>query len=159
MKRVIEKLIEEGKTISMMESCTGGGLADALTSVPNASKVYYGSVIAYSNRDKIKNGIPPELIKKYGVYSQDVAEAMAKAICENEEVDYGIGVTGKFKAVDENNLNGDDDVVFVTIYDRENDEYHNMKFQVSSNERKDMKREVIDAFIEKFLEITKNKTK
>lgn len=159
MERVIEWLIKEGKTISAMESCTGGGLADAITSVPNASNVFYGSRITYSNRDKIMAGVPKELIDEYGVYSQEVSNAMAKVITNIEDVDYGVGITGKLKKADENNLNGDDDVVFLTIYDREHDEYNNIKIKVYSDERKDMKREVIEAFVEKFLEITKNKTK
>ena len=159
MQRVIDRLRELNKTISAMESCSGGRIADNITSIPNSSEVFYGSRITYSNRDKIMAGVPEALINKYGVYSREVADAMAKRISEIEDVDYGIGVTGKLKKADENNLNGEDDVVFLTIYDRENDEYTNLKIKVHSDEREDMKSEVVEAFIEKFLEITKNKTK
>ena len=80
MERVVKKLIELNKTISTMESCTGGGIANAITNIPDASKVIKFSAVTYSNEYKIKMGVSSELIDKYSVYSIEVAREMAKTI-------------------------------------------------------------------------------
>ena len=79
MERVIQKLIEDNKTISTMESCTGGGIVNAITNIPNASKVIKFSAVTYSNEFKIKMGVSSELIDKYSVYSIEVAREMARS--------------------------------------------------------------------------------
>ena len=54
MREVVEKLIEQGKTISTMESCTGGGVADSITSIEGASEILKFSAVTYSNEFKIE---------------------------------------------------------------------------------------------------------
>ena len=122
MERVVEKLIKNNKTISTMESCTGGAIANAITNIPNASKVINFSAITYSNEYKIKMGVSEELINKYSVYSMEVANAMSKSIVNYTNSNYGVGVTGKLKKIDENNLFGEDDIVYLSIYDKDNDQ-------------------------------------
>ena len=56
-KRVVEKLIEDKKTISTMESCTGGGVANAITNIEGASSILKFSAVTYSNEFKIKMGV------------------------------------------------------------------------------------------------------
>ena len=65
MKRVIEKLKQKNKTISTMESCTGGGVANVITNIEGASEVLKFSAVTYSNEYKIKMGVSSEVIDKY----------------------------------------------------------------------------------------------
>ena len=155
MERIVRKLIENNKTISTMESCTGGALANAITNIPNASKVIKFSAVTYSNEFKEKMGIPSELIDKYTVYSSEVANMMAKTISDYTNSNYGIGVTGKLKRFDEANPYGENDVVYLSIYDRDNDAYYSERIKLTKDTRIECKREIIEYFINKMLEIIK----
>ncbi len=148
MKRVIEKLIRDNKTISTMESCTGGGIANAITNVPDASKVIKFSAVTYSNEYKIKMGVDEELINKYTVYSMEVARSMAKSISLYTGSNYGVGVTGKLKKIDENNQFGEDDLVYLSIYDKDNNKYYDKKIKLCFDTRIDNKNQIIDEFID-----------
>ena len=153
MKNLVKKLIELNKTISTMESCTGGSIVNEITNIPDASKVIMFSAITYSNDYKIKMGVSEELINKYSVYSMEVACDMAKKISLFANSNYGVGVTGKLKKIDENNMFGDDDVVYLSIYDRDNDKYYNEKIKLFFNTRSDNKKQIINIFIEKMMNI------
>ena len=153
MERVVKKLIELNKTISTMESCTGGGIANAITNIPDASKVIKYSAVTYSNEYKIKMGVSSELINKYSVYSMEVARDMARVISEYTNSNYGVGVTGKLKKSDENNLSGEDDVVFLSIYNKDKDEYLDLKIKLEFDTRIDNKNQIIEEFIDNFLKI------
>ena len=159
MERVIKKLINDNKTISTMESCTGGGLANAITNIPDASRVIKYSAVTYSNEFKIKMGVSEELINKYSVYSMEVARDMAKKISMFADSTYGVGITGKLKKADPSNLNGENDVVCMSIYDSLNNEYHDSEIKVHYDTREENKQEVIETFISKFLEMTKEHTR
>ena len=124
MERIVKKLIDLNKTISTMESCTGGGLANAITNIPDASRVIHGAVVTYSNEEKEKEGVSKELIDRYSVYSEEVAKDMAYNVSKTRNSDYGVGITGKLNKPDENNMQGDDNVVYIAVYDRENDTFH-----------------------------------
>ena len=104
MKDLVKLLIEKNKTISTMESCTGGGVANAITNVEGASNVLKFSAVTYSNEFKIKMGVDKSIIDKYSVYSIETANEMSKNISKFTNSDYGIGITGKLNRVDENNL-------------------------------------------------------
>ena len=153
MKELVETLIKQNKTISAMESCTGGGLVNAITNIPNASKIISMSVVTYSNEAKIKMGVSKATIDKYSVYSSEVAKEMAKRVCELANSSYGIGVTGKLKKLDENNLYGEDDLVHYSIYDSENNIYYIESIKVTYDNRIDNKEQVIDSITAKLLEI------
>lgn len=124
MKEVVEKLIKSKKTISTMESCTGGGVANAITNIEGASEILKFSAVTYSNEFKIKMGVSKETIDKYSVYSMETAREMSKNISDFTKSDYGIGITGKLNRVDKNNPFGKDNVVFISIYDRKNNDYY-----------------------------------
>ena len=153
MKELVETLTKQNKSISTMESCTGGGLVNAITNIPNASKIISMSVVTYSNEAKIKMGVSKTTIDKYSVYSSEVAKEMAKCVSELAHCSYGIGVTGKLKKIDENNLYGEDDLVHYSIYDSENDTYYSESIKVTSDNRIDNKEQVIDSITAKLLEI------
>ena len=159
MERIVRKLIEENKTISTMESCTGGGLANAITNVPDASKVIHGAVVTYSNEEKIKEGVSKELIDMYSVYSEEVAEDMAYNVCKSRDSDYGVGITGKLNKADENNKYGDDSTVYISVYARENDCFYNKKVIVQYDNRVDNKNQVIKETEELLYEILYEKRK
>lgn len=85
----------QGKTLATAESCTGGGIGDALTAVPGASNVYKGGVISYCNEIKeALLGVPAEMLTSYGAVSAPVAEAMAKGARAALRTDIAVSVTG-----------------------------------------------------------------
>lgn len=89
-----EALKAKGMTLATMESCTGGLLASNITDVPDSSKYFVGGVVSFSNEAKIANGVPAAIIERYGVISQETAEAMADAVRRRFGADVGIGITG-----------------------------------------------------------------
>ncbi len=93
-------LIQKGLQISTMESCTSGMIASLITDTEGSSAVMKGSAITYSNEAKIACGVPEDTIKKFGVYSEETAAAMAKAARQTYNADIGVGVTGSFGNVD-----------------------------------------------------------
>lgn len=113
---LVKRLIEKQKTISTMESCTGGALASEITNVEGASDVIKFSAVTYSNEFKIKMGVSKDVIDKYSVYSMKTACEMSRNISRVTNSNYGVGITGKFGNVDKENLCGDDYTVFISIY-------------------------------------------
>ncbi len=93
MEKVVEKLRVLHKTISTMESCTGGGLANTITNVEGSSDVIKFSAVTYSNEFKIKMGVSKGVIDTYSVYSMETAMEMSKSICQFTNSDYGVGIT------------------------------------------------------------------
>jgi len=76
--------------MGIMESCTGGAMANCITNIPGASDVFEIGKVTYSIKAKIEAGVDEEIIRKYGVYSKETAEEMAKKIDGN----IGVGITG-----------------------------------------------------------------
>lgn len=153
MKEIINRLKENNKTISTMESCTGGGVANAITNIPGASEVLKFSAVTYSNEYKKKMGVSSEVIDKYSVYSIETAREMSKNISIFSNSNYGIGITGKLKNVDINNMYGLDDKVYISIYDKDKDIFYDYDLVVTKDSREENKNMVIDLVIEKLLEI------
>lgn len=143
MNEIIEKLVDKKKTISTMESCTGGGIANAITNIPGSSEVFKFSAVTYSNEYKIKMGVDKDIIDKYTVYSMEVADEMSKNISFYTNSNYGIGITGKMGKKDPYNLVGDDYLIYISIYDRNNDKYYNSIVEAIYEERSKDKELVI----------------
>lgn len=88
-------LTQQNKTISTAESCTGGKIAQVLTSVSGASKYFKGSVVSYATETKIAVlGLSEDLIKKHSVVSAEVAKQMAIHVKDMMKTDYAIATTG-----------------------------------------------------------------
>lgn len=153
MKELVDKLIQENKTISAMESCTGGGLANAMTNIPGASEILKFSAVTYSNEYKIKMGVSKEIIDTYSVYSMETAMEMSRQISNFTSSTYGVGITGKLCRSDINNPIGKDNLVYISIYDSENNKYYNREIEVTKNTREDNKQIVIDEIISLLLSI------
>ena len=97
---IVKLLIKNNKTISIMESCTGGGVANAITNIEGSSEVFKFGAITYSNEYKIKMGVSKDIIDKYSVYSMETANEMSKNISLFTNSNYGIGITGKLNRID-----------------------------------------------------------
>jgi nicotinamide-nucleotide amidase len=84
-----------GATLSVAESCTGGMLAQRLTSVPGSSRYFLGGAVVYDNSLKTSLAeVPPLLIKEHGAVSREVAGALAEGIRKRCKTSYGVGITG-----------------------------------------------------------------
>jgi PncC family amidohydrolase len=153
MQRIVDKLIESGRTIATIESCTGGGVANAITNIEGRSAAIKYSAVTYSNEFKIKMGVSEEVIDKYSVYSMETAHEMSKAISNFANSTYGVGITGKLNRVDKNNLHGDDSTVYISVYDSLNDKHYDSVIKAIKSNRKDNKDLVIEEVIKILLEI------
>lgn len=84
-----------GATLAVAESCTGGLLAQRLTSIPGSSAYFLQGVVAYSNMAKTALlDIPPALLDAHGAVSAEVAEAMAAGIRQRAGTTYSLSITG-----------------------------------------------------------------
>ncbi len=92
---VAKKLLDRKETVTTAESCTGGLLSAALTSVPGSSGFFDLGVTTYSNdaKNKLLN-VSQHLLNNYGAVSSQVAEAMACGALQNSGADYALSVTG-----------------------------------------------------------------
>jgi nicotinamide-nucleotide amidase len=84
-----------GLSLATAESCTGGLVAQRLTSVPGASDVFRGAVVAYADDVKAGElGVPKEVLERHGAVSAETAEAMAAGARERLGADVAVSVTG-----------------------------------------------------------------
>lgn len=136
-KKIVEKLNENKQTISFMESCTGGFLANSITNISGASNVLKVSLVTYSSEYKIKFGVNENVIKKYTVYSQKTSIEMAKNIAQFAKSNISVGITGELG----NTLNNSPKVYY-TVYFKDKNKYINKTITTTKNKRKDMKEEI-----------------
>jgi nicotinamide-nucleotide amidase len=82
-------------TVAVAESCTGGLLAERITSISGSSRYFLGGAVVYSNQLKTElAGVPEEMIHRHGAVSREVAAALAEGIRYRCESTYGVGITG-----------------------------------------------------------------
>jgi nicotinamide-nucleotide amidase len=82
-------------TLAVAESCTGGLVAQRITSVPGSSRSFLGGAVVYSNQLKIAfANVPPDLIAQHGAVSEEVAKALAAGIRQRTGATIGLGITG-----------------------------------------------------------------
>lgn len=92
---IAELLTFRGWTLSTAESCTGGGIGYALTTLPGSSVWFEGGVICYANDVKTHLlHVPEVLLNRCGAVSEQVAIAMAQGVRELLETDISVAVTG-----------------------------------------------------------------
>lgn len=152
MKEIVELLIQRKETISTMESCTGGMVANEITNIPGASEIFQLGIVSYSNHMKEKYGMDPSIIEKYTVYSMEVAREMARLATVNGESDYGIGITGTLNRQDPNNPTDKMNMVYFAIYDKKEDLYLEQTSSVSSLDRVENKGLVMRLIVMKLKE-------
>jgi nicotinamide-nucleotide amidase len=82
-------------TVAVAESCTGGLLAERITSISGSSRYFLGGAVVYSNQLKTEfAGVPEEMIHRHGAVSREVAAALAEGIRYRCESTFGVGITG-----------------------------------------------------------------
>ena len=92
---VIAALKAQRLTIATAESCTGGLIAGALTSIPGSSDAVYGGFVTYANEAKIAMvGVPYALLHEFGAVSKEVASAMAEGAMGAAGTHLAVAVTG-----------------------------------------------------------------
>ena len=145
MEKIIKILRERHWTIGVMESCTGGAVANCVTNIPGASDFFKEGKVTYSDEAKIRAGVDEKIIKKWGVYSKEVAEEMARKIDPPKagafrRAGVGVGVTG--------NLPGE---VFIAV--RIEKRVKSKKFKVESKNKNkieariEMKEQVVEKVV------------
>ena len=94
-REISELLWDMEKTVGTAESCTGGRIAEAIMSVPGASKYFKGGIISYVNeiKERLLDVDPQVLLEKTAV-CEEVAVAMVKGACRTLQTDYAISATG-----------------------------------------------------------------
>jgi nicotinamide-nucleotide amidase len=109
---VVNQLTEKGLTLSIAESCTGGALAERLTSIPGASQYFKGSIVSYATQTKTDVlKVDKTLIETHSVVSDAVARAMAENAKHLFQTDYAIATTGNAGPT-----KGDADAEVGTVY-------------------------------------------
>jgi nicotinamide-nucleotide amidase len=96
MEEVVgRRLAMTGFTLAVAESCTGGLIAQRLTSVPGSSKYFTEGMVTYSNESKVRQlGVDKKMIREFGAVSQQVARDMARGVRHRAKTDFGLAVTG-----------------------------------------------------------------
>lgn len=85
----------EGNYLALAESCTGGMLGAAITTLPGVSRWFRGSVVAYHNDVKVKAlGVSEQLLQEFGAVSEDCARSMSRGVKELLSAELGLAVTG-----------------------------------------------------------------
>lgn len=88
-------LQEKGWLLATAESCTGGGVAEAITDIPGSSDWFEGGFVTYSNAAKTAMlDVPPALIAQFGAVSEEVAAAMAEGALANGDAHISLSTTG-----------------------------------------------------------------
>ena len=88
-------LTERGLTLATAESCTGGAIASRFTAMPGASAYFRCGVVSYSNEAKAEVlGVDPEVIRRFGAVSEEVARQMAEGARRIAGADFAVSTTG-----------------------------------------------------------------
>jgi nicotinamide-nucleotide amidase len=96
IEQIVSYLLQmRGMTLAVAESCTGGLLAERITSLSGSSRYFLGGAVVYSNALKTQfANVPKAMIDRHGAVSREVAAAMAEGIRKRCLASYGIGITG-----------------------------------------------------------------
>ncbi len=94
-RNLVEQLKDQNMTLSTAESCTGGMLAQILTSVPGVSAVYAGGFVTYATREKHDMlGVSKKVLKEEGAIAKKTAKQMAIGAAQKTGTDVAIAITG-----------------------------------------------------------------
>jgi nicotinamide-nucleotide amidase len=96
IEQIVSYLLQmRGMTLATAESCTGGMLAERITSLSGSSRYFLGGAVVYSNELKTQfANVPKAMIDKHGAVSREVAQALAEGIRKRCLSSYGVGITG-----------------------------------------------------------------
>lgn len=89
------QLLARQAQVCSAESCTGGGIAEAITRIAGSSAWFEAGYVTYSNAQKTAQlGVPVELFEQVGAVSREVVEAMVQAACQHSAAQFGVAVSG-----------------------------------------------------------------
>ncbi len=144
IKSVINKIKQQGLTLSLAESCTGGKVASTIVSFEGVSDFFLGGVVSYSINSKITIlNIDGDKIKNYGVVSSEIAKEMSIGAKKLFKSDISVAVTGNV------GLNSADDKssvgkVFVAI--NSNNKVEAWEFNFNGNRKTNIESAVSEVF-------------
>lgn len=138
-EKIVRNLEKQNRTISFMESCTGGFLANSITNISGASNVLKVSLVTYSTVYKEKFGVDKNIIENYTVYSMETAKEMAKNVTKFADSNIGVGITGEL-----GNTINKEPKVYYSIYFKDKNEYIGKIVSPTGKERSQMKKEVAE---------------
>ena len=153
MEKLVKLLKNKNKTISSMESCTGGMFASEITNIDDSSKIFKLGLVTYSNEYKIYFGVSKDKIKEYTVYSNEVSKEMAKSVSILAKSDFGVGITGMLGRVDIENKSDNINSVYISIYDKQKNKNFDFKIEAKGKTRVEKKQYVIKYVKERLYEI------
>lgn len=143
---VFEKLLSKNKTVSFAESCTGGLVSANFVNLSGVSKVFKGSIVAYSNEVKQKLlNVNPKTLEKFGAVSKECVEEMAKGVSKLLDTDYSVaisGIAGPTGGTKEKPVG----TVWICAYSRENDIFMTERFYFKGNRQTIRNRSTLHAF-------------
>ena len=151
-EKITKTLIEKGLYITTMESCTAGLISSLITDTEGSSQIIKGAFVTYSNEAKVMQGVPKEIIDKYGVYSEETAAAMARACKNTYAADISVGVTGTTGNIDPCNNDSIPGVVYYAISFKDTLSTYNVCIEPQDN-RYRYKLSVADIIADKILEL------
>ena len=93
-------------------------------------------------------GVNKDIIDKYTVYSMEAAMEMSKNISLFTTSNYGVGITGQINRSDPNNIVSDNNKIYISLYDRDNDKFYNKQITAIEGSRKENKDMIIDEIVE-----------
>ena len=155
MEKLVKLLKNNNKTISTMESCTGGLFSNEITNVCGSSYIFKLGLVTYSNEYKEYFGVSKETINEYTVYSIEVAREMAYRICTISKSDYSVGITGMLGTPDSLNPKDEINNVYISIYCKQDNNYYDYKITSIGKTRMEKKKYIINFAKEKLYEICK----
>jgi len=91
---ILKKMIKKNLTLGIIESVTGGKIADEITNFDNSSKYFLGSLIAYDKKVKIFSGLDSTFLQKEGTVSEATTKILAKNAKEIFKSSLGLAITG-----------------------------------------------------------------
>ncbi|MDR1126870.1 MAG: CinA family protein [Treponema sp.] len=92
-EELVKELLARSKTLTVVESCTGGLFADAVVRIPSASKVFWGAFVTYTASAKAAM-LGVDTVDRFGAVSRETALSMAKKAIERSDADLAIAITG-----------------------------------------------------------------
>ena len=155
MEKLVNLLKNKNKTISSMESCTGGLFASEITNIDGSSEIFKLGLVTYCNEYKEYFGVSKELINEYTVYSNEISQEMAKSVLNIAKSDLSVGITGMLGVKDPNNESDNINTVYISIYENQNNTYYNYKIQALGDTRLEKKIYIVNYIKEKLYEICK----
>ena len=101
-------------------------------------------------------GVDKNIIDMYTVYSMNTADEMSKNIANFTNSNYGIGITGQINKADPNNITNENDKIYISVYDKDNNKFYNKKVDAINATREENKKMIVDNVIEILKSIIKS---